>query len=105
LVRTLVVDWRSVSEPGVPPMRVVPALDPFEDRHLRFRLRAEPATAQQLSLERREEALGHGVVVRITDRAHRGHDTGFLTALAESITRILATSIRVMDHRLWTTLC
>ena len=52
-------------------MRVVPALDPFEDRHFGFRLGPEPATAQQLSLERSEEALRHSVVVRVTNRAHR----------------------------------
>lgn len=49
-MRALVVDGRSVSESGVPAMWVVPALDPFEDRHPGFRLRPESATAQQLSL-------------------------------------------------------
>ena len=85
-------------------MWVVPALDPFEDSHFGFRLRPEAATAQQLSFERGEVALRHGVIVCVTDRTHRGHDTSFLTALAKGITRILAATVRVMNDRLWTTL-
>ena len=61
-MRTLVVDRRAVTERGMTPMRVVPALDPFEDRHASFSLAAEAATAEQFSLERGKEALGHGII-------------------------------------------
>ena len=80
-------------------MRVVPTFDPFKHRHLRLRLALEPTTAEQLALERREEALRHRVVVRIADRSHRGHYTGFPAALAERVAGVLAATIRVVDHR------
>lgn len=46
-------------------MRLVPAPDEPEDRHPRLDLRPKPAPIQELALERREEALAHGVVVRV----------------------------------------
>ena len=42
-------------------MWVVPAFDELEDRHLRFGLRLETVAVDQLTFERREEALGGGV--------------------------------------------
>ena len=64
-------------------MQVVPALDPRKDRCPDLGLRLEPTPIEQLLLEGSEEALGHGVVVVITDRAHRRHDAHLLAALAE----------------------
>jgi hypothetical protein len=57
-------------------VRVVPTLEPFEHVHLGFGLSLESPPAQKLALERGEEALGHSVVIRVTDRAHRGHHAG-----------------------------
>jgi hypothetical protein len=85
-------------------MRVVPTFDPGKHSHLRFRLRLEATTAEQLTLKRGEEALRHRVVVGITDRAHRRHDVRLLAALAERVARVLTAAIRVMDHVLRTTL-
>ena len=78
-------------------MRVVPTLYPLEDRHPRLRLAPEPPTAEHLALQRGKEALGHRVIVGVTDRAHRGHDAGFLAALAEGVARILRSAVRVMN--------
>ena len=99
-VNTLVVDRRTITQCGMATMRVVPTFDPFKNGHLRLRLTFEATTTEQLSLERGEKALRHRVVVRITDRSHRGHDTGLSASLAERIARVLASTIRMMDHRL-----
>ena len=39
-------------------VRIVPALQPLEDRHPRFGLAAEPSPVEHFALERGEEALG-----------------------------------------------
>ena len=46
-------------------MRVVPAFEPFEDRHTGPGLGLEATAVQHFAFEHREEALGHGVIVRI----------------------------------------
>ena len=51
------VDRRDLAERGVPPARVVEALDEVEDGHLRLGLRLEAFAVEKLALERREEAL------------------------------------------------
>ena len=54
-------------------MRVVPALDPFEHGHPGLGLAPEAPAIEQLAFQRSEEALGHGVVVGISDRS-RAHE-------------------------------
>src|SRR6202030_3810021 len=49
------------------PHRIIPTLDVAEAGHLGLGLGCEPAAAEQLGLEGGEEALGHGVVVGVTD--------------------------------------
>ena len=66
-MRALVVERRSVTERRVPAMRVVPALDPLEQRHPGFGLAPEAPAIEQLALERGEEALGHRVIVSIAN--------------------------------------
>ena len=61
--------WRPVSETGMQPCRVVPALDIAEAGHPGFGLGCEPAAAEQLGLQGGEKTLGHGVVIGITDRS------------------------------------
>ena len=79
--------------------RVVPAFDEIEDREPGLHLRPEPMPVQELALERREEAFAERVVVGIPDTAHRRPDPGLGTALAEGDRRVLATLVRVMNHR------
>lgn len=85
-------------------MRVVPALDPFEQGHSGLGFRLEPAMLEQLFLERSEHALGHGVVVGVAHRAHRRHHVHLLAAFAERVARILATVVRVVNDVLWSPL-
>jgi len=80
------------------PGRVVPPLDEIEDGHPSLGHGPEPATIEQLALERREEALAHRVVVAVPDRSHGGSDPCLPAALAEFDRRVLASLVRVMDH-------
>jgi hypothetical protein len=63
-------------------MRVVPALDPAEERRAGLRARSEALSIQHFALEARENALGHRVVVAIAHAAHRGPHTHLPAALA-----------------------
>lgn len=101
----LVYDGRAVSERRVPAQRVIEALDVAEAGHSRLGLRTEAAAGEQLALEGREEALGHGVVVGVADRAHRGSHARLLAAAAEGQRRVLRSLVRVMDHVAGPALC
>ena len=81
-------------------VRVVPTFEPAEDGDLGLGLGAETTAVQHLAFQGGEEALGHGVVVGITDRSHRWHDAGFPAAFAEGVTGVLRPAIRVMNDRL-----
>jgi hypothetical protein len=78
-------------------MRVAPALVPFEDRHAGLGLGFAATPANHFALERGEESLGHGVVVSIADRAHRGHHTHILAKPAEGVARILSIPVAVVN--------
>ena len=81
-------------------MRIVPSLEPLEDGHPRLGLALKPAPVQHFSLQRGEEALGHGIVIRIAGGPHRGHHPGFAAALTERIAGVLTAAIRVVNDRL-----
>ena len=78
--------------------RVVEALDEVEDREVRVTRILEAGAVDQLALERGEEALGHRVVVRAADAAHRGTDAGEPAARAEGDRGVLTAAIGVMDE-------
>src|SRR2546425_11141737 len=88
----------------MPTPRIVPAFDEVEEGEARSDLRAEGFTIEQLAIERREEALAHGVVVGIAHTAHRRPDAGRATATAERERGVLAALIRVMNHLGWSAL-
>ena len=90
-------DRREVSESGMPAMKVVPALEKFEDGHPGFCLRAESAPVEQLALERRKEALAQSVVVAVPHRSHRGTHPRLPTVLPEGDRGVLPSLIGVMD--------
>jgi len=54
-----------------------------EAGHASVGLRAERTSAQELALQGREKALGHGVFIGIADRPHRGSNARFLASTAE----------------------
>src|SRR6058998_2435842 len=78
--------------------RIVPAFDEVEEGEARSGLRAEGFAIEQLALERREEALAHGVVVGIAHTAHRRPDAGLATATAEGERRVLPKLNRSSQH-------
>ena len=82
-------------------MGVVPAFDEIEDRPPGLVVRTQRRPVEELALERGEEALGHRVVVAVTDGPHRGSDAAVTAALAESNRGVLRALVRVMDHRMW----
>lgn len=67
----------------MPAARIVPALDEVEDGSARLHPGAEPLAIEQLALERGEEALAEGVIVRVAHAAHRRADAGVPAPLAK----------------------
>ena len=67
----LELDRRGLPEVLVAAPWVVPALDGTEQGLLRLGVVLEPRLLKQFAFERGEEAFGHGVIVAITDAAHR----------------------------------
>ena len=62
---------------------VIPPLDVGEDLSLRVAMVVEADSVEELAFETGENALGHGVVIAVPDRAHRGDDARLAAALAE----------------------
>ena len=56
------------------------------------------AAIEQLAFESGEEALAHGVVIGVADRAHRGTHARIAAALAERDRGVLRTLVGMMDH-------
>lgn len=55
------LDRRDVSDPRMPTMRVVPALDEIEYGQLRLGLVTKSTSVQQFALQGSKEALAHSV--------------------------------------------
>ena len=64
-------DRREVIQGGMASSRVVPGLDPGEDFKPGLGLGLSGAPGDEFAFETGKEALGHGVIVGITHRAHR----------------------------------
>ena len=73
----------------MPGAGVIPALDELEDCHADLHLGTELPPFQQLTFERGEEALAHGIVVGVADLSHRGSDIRFFAAQPERHGRVL----------------
>ena len=82
----------------MPTTWIVKALYEFEDSHARFSVRVEAMPIKQLTFECGEEALGHRVVVGVSDRTHGGANACLPTAFAELDRSILRALIRVVDY-------
>ena len=54
----------------MPPARVVPTLDPGEDRQACLGLGLPAAPGNEFTFQTGKEALRHGIVVRIAHAAH-----------------------------------
>lgn len=82
----------------------VPAFDDLEDRHPDFGLGLEPKSIHQLAFERGEVALGHGVVLCVTDRAHRRLNVPLTAVQAQRDIRVLRAPVAIVGHRAWASL-
>ncbi len=60
-------------------------------------MRGEAPSRQQLAFQRREETLGHGVVVGVADGSHRGPHSGFAAAISEGNGRVLRSLVAMMN--------
>src|SRR5512145_2166431 len=92
----LKLDRRDAAESLVTADRVVPTFDELEDRHARLGLRRKAPAREQLALQRREEALAHGVVVGVAHRSYRRPHLRFLAAKPEGDRGVLRAVIGVM---------
>ena len=81
------------------PVRVVPAFQPGEDRHACLGPAVEASTVDDFTLQCREEAFGHCIIVSVSRGSHGGHHAGLAATLAERIAGVLAAAIRMMDDR------
>ena len=89
---------RAAAQARVEADGIASAFDVAEARHARFGMGREPAAAEQLGFQGGEEALGHGVVVSVADRTHRGADTGLAAPFAERQRRMLRSLVAVTDN-------
>src|SRR5512134_213356 len=104
MIKTFELDWRVVAECAVATMRVVPAFEPVEDGELRLGLALEAASIEQLRFQGGEEALGHRVVVSVSNRAHRRAHAHLLATRAKGDRGVLRAVVGVMDDLDRTTL-
>ena len=68
----LVLSGAEMPQRGVSSVGIVEALDVLEDRHPRCLAARPRVSVDQLSLQGRDETLGHRIVVGIGHRSHRG---------------------------------
>jgi len=95
----LLSSWRAqVAEPGVASPRVVEGFDAIEHGEPGVGPGAPAGAVDELGLERRAEALGHGVVVGVAGQAHALDDAGPAAAQAERDARVLGAPLRVVDE-------
>jgi len=87
-----------IADTGVSTLRVVPALDEFEDGHPSLGQSAETAAVDEFAFERGEEALTQGIVEAVSNRAHGGAHAHLSAAPAEGNRGVLAALVGVMDY-------
>ena len=80
-------------------MRAVPAFDVAEEDEPGVRMRREAMLREAFTLERGEETLDHGVIVRIASRAHGRLHAEQLTPLPEGKGSVLGGFNRSSQHR------
>ena len=86
-----------LTEALVTTMGVIPSLDELEDGSARLVVVVEVRAVEQLAFEGGEEALGHGVVEAVPDRAHRRDHAPSPAAFTEGEGGVLAALIGVVD--------
>ena len=79
----------------MPSARVVPTLDPSEDRQACLGLDIPAAPGNQLTFQVGKETLGHGVVVGIVHGSHGRLYAHFLAPVAKGNAGVLAALVGV----------
>ena len=82
------------------PSGILPSFDEVEERHLGLGMGSESLPIEQLAFQGREEALAHGIVVAVANRAHGRPVSGPTTATAKGGRGILRTLIGMVDDHL-----
>src|SRR5262249_36340156 len=95
---TLIIDRREIADRGMAAPAIVEAFHEGKYRGARRGLVPEALPIEQLAFQRGEEALAHGVVVGVADRAHRGPHACGPAALPELDRGVLRALIGVMDN-------
>src|SRR6187401_3652514 len=90
--------WAQHREARVTSERVVEALDVTEEREPRLVARGEGATLDELVLDRRDAALGAGIVPGVALRAHAGHDPRDAQRPAHRDRGVLRATVRVVHE-------
>src|SRR4029453_14079776 len=91
------LDWRNVTNRLQESPMVVP-IDPRQRRHFHRRAARPAAPVNHLRLVQPVDGLSQGVVVGITDAAHRWLDSRFGQALGVTNTRVLTSAVRMRDE-------
>src|SRR5574341_15130 len=81
----------------MPAARVVETLNEIDDRSASLVVRAERRTIDQLTLERRKEALTHCIVEAVANRSHGRPNACFPASRAELDRRVLTTLVGMMN--------
>ena len=92
------VGWADHAEVGMASMAVVEDLDQLGDGARCLKLRAARDAIDELGLQRREEALGDGVVPAVALAAHAADDAGGDQRLAVVAARVLRAAVGVVHE-------
>jgi hypothetical protein len=92
-----VLDRGPVLQGAVESVGVVPD-EPFEHRGASVGSGGEVFVVDEFAFQRSEERLGHGVVVTVTDGAHRLGDTELAARVAVGVGGLLTAVVAVKDH-------
>ena len=90
--------WAQIAQRRMAPFPVVPRFEIPEDPASGFVPRVPVMLHEQFKLERREKALGHGVVVTVALAAHAGNDSVRRQLRPIVSRRVLAAAIRVVNQ-------
>src|SRR5262249_5659824 len=82
----------------MPALPVIEDLEVLEERGAGFDPGAERLADEEFALHRREEALGHRIVVAVADAAPGAADADRLTALPEEQRGALAAMVGMVNH-------
>src|SRR5215831_10296964 len=90
-----------IAEHRMPSLGIVEELEILEERGARRRARGTHRVVDQLDLQRREKALGHGIVWAIAAAAHTADDPVVRQLPLVVATGVLTAPIRMVQQTPW----